>query len=304
MQLFCLRILSVIFLAVLVVLPFDDAQALTIGPVKFMLEAGAEQTLTEKIFLVNETDKPLQLNSRVQNVTFGPGERGVPIPAGIQGEFSLAEWIALSEEIVTLAPQEKKEVTLTVNVPAYAFPGGYYAQILWSPTQSSTPGVKALGEVGSLVLLRVSGPVKEDAAVTYFGSEDGRTQIEKLPLTLVAKIQNNGSSHIIPQGNLKIIDSRGRTVAEYSVNAAKEAAAILPEGDIRRFDTVWDADFIFGDYRAILDLTYGEGSAKNLHAEFAFRVMPVAIIAIWFLIAAILIILCVRLIRNALPIKK
>jgi|GEM_PF-1178839 len=306
MQHFFIKGASLVFFAlfaVLILLPQDQAFALTIGPTKMLLQADPNQMLTEKLFLLNETDKPLELRSRIQNITFGPGDRGVPIPAGIQGDMSLAEWITLSDDIVTLAPKEKKEVTLAIRVPAYAYSGGYYAQVLWGPTQSPTAGVKAIGEVGSLVLLRVNGPVQEEAAVVYFGSEDGRTQFEKLPATFVTKIQNNGSAHIIPQGRLKIIDARERVVAEYEMNTGKEASAILPGGDTRRFDTVWDSGFVFGDYTAVLDLTYGEGNAKNLHAEFAFRVMPLAIIAIWFLIAVILIILCVRLLRNALPVK-
>ncbi|MBI2484083.1 hypothetical protein HYV71_02775 [Candidatus Uhrbacteria bacterium] len=303
MQRFILRIAAVIFLAVFAVQPADRASALTIGPVKFMLEANADQTLQEKIFLFNETDEQLHLTSRMQNVTFGPGERGVPIPAGIAGDFSLAEWITLSEESVSIDPQEKKEITMLIDVPAYAYPSGYYAQVLWSPTQSPTPGIQAFGEVGSLVLLRVRGPVQEDAAVAYFGSEDGRTRFEKVPLTVIAKIQNNGSSHIIPRGTMKINDAQGRTVAQYEVNAGKEASAILPGGDIRRFDTVWDAGFTFGDYTAVLDLTYGEENAKKLHAEFAFRVMPIPIVVMWVFIAVILIIVCILLIKNALPIK-
>lgn len=286
------------------VFPFDDADALTFGPVKFVLQADPAQTIKEKIFLLNETDKPLELKSRIQNVTFGPDDRGVPIPAGIEGELSLAQWISLSEDIVSVAPRERKEVMLTINVPTTALPGGYYAQVLWSPTQSPGPGVTAIGETGPLVLLRVDGPVQEDASVIYFGTENGRTQIEKLPATFITKVQNNGSSHIIPQGYLKIIDARGRSVAQYELNAGKEASAILPGGNIRRLDTVWDnSGIVFGDYTAVMYLTYGEGNSKSLNAEFAFRVIPIAIIAIWLLIAAILILLCVRLIKNALPIK-
>lgn len=286
-----------IFLFLFLAVPFG-AHALTTAPVKLDLRSEPGSTLKENLVLYNESDTTLTLKGTITNVTFGPGERGVPIPAGIQGPHSLAEWMNLFQTVVTLVPGEKKEIPITINIPSSAPAGGYYAQVSWSPILGKQPGVKAIEGVGNLVILRVAGEVIEDAQIASFGDEVGRTLFEKLPITFLARIQNTGTIHVAPIGDITILDSGGAIVTVLPFNQGREVANILPGGEVRRFETTWNEGFRLGKYSAVLRATYGE-SGKTLTATYSFSVMPIFLLAAWLCISILIIVFCIGLLKKS-----
>ncbi len=275
-----------------------EVRALTTAPVKLDLRAEPGTMVRENLVLYNESGAILTLKGTITNVTFGPGERGIPIPAGIQGSHSLAEWMSLFQTVVTLAPGEKKEIPVVITIPSSARAGGYYAQVSWSPIFGKQPGVKAIEGVGNLVILRVAGDVIENAQVASFGDEAGRTLFEKLPLTFLTRIQNTGTIHIAPIGEITILDSRGVRVAVLPFNQGREVSNILPGGEIRRFETTWDSGFRLGRYSAVFRAVYGE-SPKTLTATYTFSVMPTFLLALWLCISILVILFCIGLLRKS-----
>ncbi len=297
------RLLSPIFLPVLLLFfmavpPGVYALTITTAPLKIDLRAEPGSIVKEGVVLYNQNDIAITFKGTITNVTFGPGERGVPIPAGIQGPYSLAEWMNLFQAVVTLAPGEKKEIPLTINIPSSAPAGGYYAQVSWTPILGKQPGVKAIEGVGTLVILRVAGDVAEATRVLSFGDEAGRTLFEKPPITFLTRIQNTGTIHVAPIGEITILDSRGTKVVVLPFNQGREVSTILPGGDIRRFETTWDTGLRFGKYSAILHAVYGE-TGKSLTATYSFSVMPMFLLAAWLFISILIILFCIGLLRKS-----
>lgn len=209
--------------------------------------------------------------------------------------YSLASWIKISTEGITLKPNQPTALNFTINVPKGAEPGGRYAGILFgtSPPQTSGTQIAISNKVGALVLVRVSGDAKELATLKEFSA--AKNFYEYPPVDLVVRVENKGNVHVAPKGNIEIKDIFGRKVAVLPVNEKNGNA--LPEST-RRFDKDTDAltwkpgGFTIGRFSANLLLTYGD-SGKQLSASLSFWVIPWKILLVLLLAIIILILLII-----------
>ena len=209
--------------------------------------------------------------------------------------YSLASWVKISTEGITLKPNESAALNFTINVPKGAEPGGKYAGILFgtSPPQTSGTQIAISNKVGALLLVRISGDAKELATLKEFSSP--KNFYEYPPVDLVVRVENKGNVHVAPKGNIEIKDIFGRKVAVLPVN--EKNGNVLPES-IRRFDKDTDAltwkpgGFTIGRFSANLLLTYGD-SGKQLSASLSFWVIPWKILIVLLLAIIILILLII-----------
>jgi hypothetical protein len=276
--------------------------ALTVSPVKFTLTLEPGETREEKIILFNETEHPLELEGDVSNITFAPGEKGVPVPAGIFGTDTLANWIRVVDKKVTVQPGERKEVPFRIALPKEAKAGGYYAQIAWSPVVQAGSEIKAVEKIASLILLRVEGDIRESASLDFFGGVRARTRFEKMPIPFSVRIHNDGTVHIAPTGEIRIMDAYGTTVERIPFNQGDQVAYILPD-EVRSFDAEWKGGFRFGTYTAVLDVMYGE-SLQELHGEYTFLIVPTYLLFAWLLVSVLIIILCFGLLKKCISLSR
>src|SRR3990170_5410776 len=190
--------------------------------------------------------------------------------------YSLASWIKVSKEAMTLKPNESTAINFTISVPKGAEPGGRYAGILFgtSPPQTSGTQIAISNKVGAFILVRVSGDEKELATLKEFST--AKNFYEYPPVDLVVRVENKGNVHVAPKGNIEIKDIFGRKVAVLPVN--EKNGNVLPES-IRRFDKDTNAltwkpgGFTIGRFSANLLLTYGD-SGKQLSGSLSFWVVP------------------------------
>jgi len=190
--------------------------------------------------------------------------------------YSLASWITISTQGITLKPNESAALNFTINVPKNAEAGGHYAGILFGTTPPATTGtgVAISNKVGALVLVRVSGTANETATVKEFSTD--KTSYDKPPVDFVVRVENAGNVHVIPKGTIEIKNIFGRSVASLNVNAKN--GNVLPDS-IRRFDKASDdlswnpKGFVFGRYKADLLLTYGS-PAKQFAESVTFWIVP------------------------------
>jgi hypothetical protein len=213
--------------------------------------------------------------------------------------YSLASWITIAKDPITLKANESAALNFTVNVPKNAEPGGRYAGILFGTTAPAATGtgVAISNKVGSLVLVRIAGDAKEVATLKEFSTP--KTSYEKGPVDFVVRVQNSGSVHVIPKGNIEIKNVFGQSVAALPVN--EKNGNVLPDST-RRFDKEsdnlsWKPDgFTFGRYKAQLLLTYGS-PAKTLAGEVIFWIVPwkqLLVIGLAALIVILLLVLGVK----------
>ncbi len=233
-------------------------RSLTIIPPKFDgLFSNPGDTLVEQIRVRNDSDTPVTYAITVEDFTTSGEEGQVVLEEGESDlTYSLASWIELETRDIILQPMEEKVVTFVVNVPRNAEPGGHYASILFQSSVDQVPGGAAVAQrVGSLVLLRVSGNVVEDATLETFSTPNYQ---KSGPITFSLRVKNDGNVHVQPQGTIVIKNMLGRKVAEIPLDSRN----VLPAA-VRRMDTVWNQERLLGRYTATLIAQYGEGAQKK-----------------------------------------
>lgn len=252
----------------------QTSKGLTVIPPKFELFANPGDTISERLRLRNESDFPVTYTVLSEDFS-SSGEEGAVTLEGETADpnFALATWLTPETNDITLQPKEEKTFTFSVAVPKEAEPGGHYASLLFSSGTEPVPGSAAVtSRIGSLVLLRVSGNVTEDANVENFTAP---SYSKSGPIPFDLRLKNNGNVHIRPKGTIVITNLFNQKVAEIPLQGAN----VLP-GAVRKMETMWDKTNPLGIYTATLVATYGQQNLPLTAATRFTAISPVAAILI------------------------
>jgi hypothetical protein len=269
-----LFILIVIFFA----LGYSDALALTLSPVRLEIKGDPGQELTEEMTLTNDTESVQTFYASFANFE-AQGETGNP--AFVESKDDLDTWMS-TEDRVVLQPSSSLIVPIKIKIPNNAEPGGHFAAVFWGTSPGEAQGsVLSIGaKVGMLVLLSVSGDIKEEGGLLEFNTVGNKFWYNTLPVSFIYRFQNDGSDRIKPMGRAKIRNTFFIRVDSIDPNISQ--GNVLP-GSIRRFEFDWIKDarpkgfvapsgaisrffdtalyqfrnFAIGPYSAKLDLVYG-----------------------------------------------
>ena len=268
------------------------SQALEIGPPTIIMSGNPGQTLTTSINLRNISNNKLIVTGQVNDFESSSSEDGTPkiiLDDSVENSYSLKKWISPFNTL-TLNSKQLKTFPVSIKIPSSASPGGYYGVIRFSskaPDLSDT-GVSLSASLGSLLMIRVNGTVKEKVSVEdfYVSSDDRRnTVFENIPLTFTERFKNSGNIDEQPTGQVTISDMFGKKIAISNVNL--EGNRVLPNG-IRKFTQVLDEKTIgkkilFGKYTADLKITYGD-KKETITSKITFWVIPYRIIGMGILV--------------------
>lgn len=260
-------------------------QALEISPPVMTLSADPGQTITAQISLRDISSGILLVNGQI-NDFIAAGEDGTPkilLDGSGDNPYSIKNWISPFTEM-TLLPKQIKTFPITIKVPADASPGGHYGVIRFTsvPPELKGTGVSLSASLGSLVLIKVSGNVKENLAVqefTAYNSGQPSSLFESSPVQFIARLKNTGNMHEQPTGQITITDMFNKKVADVIIN--QPPRYILPNS-IRKFDQSLDSGqlgnkVLFGQYHAKLNVTYGVNK-QIVTSEITFWVIPYRLI--------------------------
>lgn len=131
---------------------------------------------------------------------------------------SVGSWIKMSSSLVTLAPNEKKDITFTVSVPPNTPPGDYSGGIIFENTrpnvqQNKNRTVNIISRIGVRIYASVPGAEQLNLEVKNFKY----TVVDnKLHFSFTA--DNKGVVNIKPYGMLQIKDILGKTIASIPLN--------------------------------------------------------------------------------------
>ena len=200
--------------------------------------------------------------------------QGSPIFAaeGEKADFEISPWIQFENKPLILGPGETREISFTIVVPPDAAPGGHFGGIFaaLATEQPKTTGISIGYQVGTIINLRVSGEVIEEAQLSEFRSE--RLIYGKPKVVFLAKVENFGNVLVRPHGILEIFDFLGKKEAEISVNT--EGAAVFPKTD-REYKVSWESDkFLIGPYKAAVSLVYGQDGQQTVYDTASFWILP------------------------------
>jgi len=275
---------GVIFLAFLLYAPkiveAQDSQAsrsIAVTPPSFELFANPGESVSDKIRVRNDSGIAQTYHVVVEDFKAVGEEGSIDLVTEDQSNmgYSLAKWVVPEPKTFSLDAHEEKEIPFTINVPKNAEPGGHYASVLVNMGGETkvSGGAAVTSRVGSLILLRVSGNVQEDARVESFAAAKG--YYEKGPVDFELRVKNNGNNHIRPKGTIVITNIFGQKVTEVELNGLN----ILPDA-IRKMNTEWKFSALLANrYTATLVATYGQQN-KPLSASSSFIIFPKPLLAV------------------------
>jgi hypothetical protein len=165
------------------------------------------------------------------------GQDGTPDLIDLKPTDEYASWATFSSTHFDAEPNVYKTIKMTINPPASAAFGYYYAVVFsrdGAEQQIKKKQANLLGAVASLVLLDVQAPgAIRQAKISEFST--ARKTQEFLPEDFTVRMQNTGNTHVAPRGNI-IISRNGKQVALLEVNLSK--GYVLP-GSSRKFTATW-----------------------------------------------------------------
>lgn len=273
----------------------NSGQGLEIAPPVVNVSANPGETTTAQIFLRNVSSGSLVVTGQANDFV-AAGEDGTPKLILEEDEstnpYSVKGWITGLPKL-TIVPKEIKTMSIKINVPADASPGGHYGVIRFTatPADLKTTGVSLSASLGALILITVNGATSEKLTVASFNANsDGKkgSFFESGPISFTQRFKNEGNVHVQPVGQVTVKDMFGKKIASLNVNLPPRN--ILP-GSIRKFDQPLDKSVIgnkklFGRYTAELSVTYGANKTP-LKSTVSFWIIPYTLIAALALLAVI-----------------
>ncbi len=298
-------LLSLIF-SLGIFFPTGRADATTISPLVLEPSVAPGGSTEVSLFLFNETADNLYLSGSLQPFQ-SKGEDGqVQLVNNSDISGQALSWVKLDVDSVVLKPGEKVAVPIKINVPKTASVGGYYLAAIWStaPAPGKTSQVKITSQVGSLILLKVSGEAKEDLKITGFNLVKSKNIYGSLPINFDLKIQNDGNVHEKPTGMLEVKNVFGGVVATANFNV--DGKNILPQST-RDFNVAWSQNigqnkglfsslvgsvehFKFGCFTAKINLDYGANHTRISSSEISFWIIPWKVLSVGLFIIILIIV--------------
>lgn len=268
---------------------------LEIAPPVVDLKADPGQTVTAQVRIRNITQLPMVVNMQANDFV-ADGEGGEPkllLKDDEKSPYSLKEWIQ-PVGTLSIAPQQLMTVPVRVRVPADASPGGHFGVVRFTPdVGAEKPGTIATSaSVGTLILMRVSGDIKEKLEpMSLHVEKDGKRSLffSSAPVTIVERVKNTGNVHQAPNGLVEVKDWKGTRVA--SLAFADGRSNILPDS-VRQFKQEWKGPGL-GMYKVSGYVNYGNGKKVALPSS-TFWILPVVPVVAALAILLILIIFVTR----------
>lgn len=289
-----IRLASFALIAALAVLVPMRAHALTLSPSKVEVSGDAGQTITRTIVIVNETDKSETYYASYANFE-AQGESGTPVFVEPSGD--LGTWMRV-EPSLTLRAGESREVTLTISIPSGAEPGGHFAVVFWGTTPPGQSGAISVGsQTALLVLLSVSGEIREEFGLVDFKVKGGQWLFRMLPVGFEYRFSNQGGDRVKPVASITVRSILGWRVKKIDANpfegnvlpnttrkfspewAKRDPANQRPQDDRENYSFVaavkdeWH-NFAIGIFRAQLSVEFGTEDDRTKSGSVYFVVFP------------------------------
>ena len=305
LKLFALVLLSVVFSAI--VLPVRAQQAaadlvsLTAIPPrlgedgKLKLKPGEKAQIDLRVR--NSSNKVVVVkSSAIDFIVDEDGKTPVPLEGAAEtnNRWSLASWLTVAPSQNTLQPNESGSISVVIDVPHDALPGGHYAMVVHQPTTGALEEIagSATGinqRVGTLLYVIVDGPINEAAFIRDFSFTDFM-EFGPVPFSFV--VENESDVHIRPQMNIDIYNLFGRKVTTIQPTTKN----IFPY-ESRSFSGQWEQIWGTGPYTARLTMSFGDHGAVVI-ARTSFWLLPVKLVIAIITLIGILIIAFISIRRH------
>ncbi len=285
-----LFVLAVIAISYPFIARADSTADLTVVPVVVDEKAKARDILKEAITVTNTTQRKLNLYTTVNDVTPQEGQEEFVSALGADDKKdSLANWIEISRGVVELKPGETREIPFVVRVSLNALPGTYHADISFyeGSTLAEAQARSPLGVV--TVNTDVQAEIKESMQLNKFVTDSFFFSGDDVLFNY--QLENIGNQSLMPKGEIRIYDRKGREVASVPVNP--DGKSFTPE-QAAQLASAWSSAQGFGKFKAFLNIDYGNNQSGSLQDTVFFWIIP------WQQLAAIFVVSVIAIIVSAL----
>lgn len=194
---------------------------------------------------------------------------------------------------VTLKPNEEKTISVNIDIPKNAPGGGYFGAVRFAPAdETGKNNVTLAASVASLILIRVSGDVKDDLRLASLDVRQGDSPkvvvFNNKNLTGVVRFDNKGNVQEQPFGKVSV-KKGDKEIFSAEINNTDPRGNVLP-GSIRRFTVDLKNIGSFGKYTLVGNFGYGS-NGQLISGQQTFYVIPMFLILLVVLLILLIIFL-------------
>lgn len=261
----------------------QGGSGLSISPVRSDLTINAGESKTITVTIKNVTAATTEYEAIINDFVAAK-DNDLGQPALILDDNKYAPSHSLKRYIlpipsVKIAPNESKDVKVTINIPKDAAAGGHYGAVRFIPKAGvSGQNITISASVGSIILVKVPGDIKENTIIESFdvrqteNAKNGNSLFtQSKNLYSVVRFNNLGNTHEQPFGKIRLLKD-GKVLQENEINNLDPRANVLPDS-IRRFEVKLDKVGNFGKYTVEGNFGYGT-NGQLLSAKTSFWVIP------------------------------
>ncbi len=192
------------------------AWSLWISPLKYEYTINAWDSKSGVVKVTNNSDVPMTLYTSKEDF-IAWDDTGTPKfvkpEDQVSPELSLANWLKLEEENLTLAPKETREVKFKITVPKDWEPGWHYGAVFFSPWVSGQSQVSIVQRLWVLLLINVPWNVKVSWFVDKFtiwekknNKFEEKNSFANFPINFDLLFKNDWNVHLKPTWKIEILD--------------------------------------------------------------------------------------------------
>ena len=217
-------------------------------------------------------------------------------PTALQKKYGLAKWISLPSKQLTIPAKKTVTVQASIlNLPTLT-PGGHYGALMIALAGgqggNNSIGVKPIAS-SLLFITKVPGDTHRLSLSNVYVKHSLTT----LPKNVSLRFYNGGNTHVVPRGVVKLIDPKGNTVSQGTIN--QSSGIILPvsyrvyQVDLNKISQSNE----LGSYKLAVDFRF-DGISQFRSYQTSFVYVPVIYVATLIAILAGVIILVVIFVRK------
>jgi hypothetical protein len=284
-----LKIILSTLLLFLVFVPISHAQSVDLGiyPPVFQIQTVPPSSIKIPFSIQNFADSSVDLIISLKPFTAANSENGTisflndissyPDPSLLERIQVLDNDIPI--DTLTLAPKQKKNLNLTIDVPKNEVKGEYYIALLFTSSNQNTlnsSSTQATAGISSNILLSV-GPFGN--AKGYIEDFSTNPFVAKGPISFNVRVKNTSDRYITPKGDIIITNFFGQTIGKVNllpVNILANTVRRIPDSaqsdinsaafakiqDIVNKNAypvaVWPEKFLLGPYTATLTVALSD----------------------------------------------
>lgn len=285
------RVLLICLFAYLLIFVFTAKQAQAAGvslgvfPPILQIQATPPTDVKSKIMIQNLGSDPVDLKIGLKPFTASDKENG---EVTYLSDYSLADPFIFEKmqmldgdtsiDSITLAPGQKKELTLEIALPRNEILGDYYFSIIFMSADTLTANSNTSGAtagVATNVLLSVGPKGPTQGEIEEFSAPLFKT---RGPVPFTIRIRNTSDHFITTKGNIVIKNMFGQSVGKVDllpVNILSQTVRSIPDSlqspganppaslksyflNLKSPAAVWPETFLFGPYTATLTIALSD----------------------------------------------